>query len=271
MERPKNVKLPDSLENNNEENTEEGKELVEYSKPSSNLSSISGLSDLTSSCEKYQKIILSDNKLSNIGEFFRFKNLSYLDLSHNFFQKLLPLTSLKELQYLDLSFNQIKNINMTLVNLKKLTHLNLSNNKIDINDGVTIKVLKNNPELNSLLLRQNVNYDFEYTKLLCLEHLKNLVFLDEQKILGNKNKSNKQRGSSFKKTFINVRGIKGNSKKVCGLKEYIKFKMDDINNNKEEYEEDWYKKQKIIQDGKMNGKITENIGSSYYMAFLASK
>lgn len=270
MEKAKNIKIPDSLENNNEENTEEDqKELVAYSKPFLNLNTISGLTDLTSSCENYQKIVLSNNKLTNITEFFIFKNLQYLDLSNNLFQKLAPLTSLKELQYLDLSFNQIRSINMCLARLKKLKHLDLSNNKIDVEDGVTIKVLKNNTELSSLLLRQNINYNFDQVKFICLEHLKNLIFLDEQKIIGNKDI--KKRCSSCSKTFINVRGIKGNSKKISGLKEYIKFKLDDINNNKEDYEEDWYKKQKIIQDGKMNGKITENIGSTYYMEFLASQ
>ena len=52
-----------------------------------------------------------------------------------------------------------------------------------------------------------------------------------------KQESQKQEvNKDIKKSFITIKGIKGDDKKIWTMNEYIKFKINDINKNKKEYE-----------------------------------
>ena len=143
--------------------------------------------------------------------------------------------------------------------MKKLQHLDLSHNQIDVEKSLVISALKENQELISLLLNDNINYDFQTTKYLCLEKLQKLNFLDGIKIINN---LNIDLNKDIKKAFITVKGIKGNGKKVSTLNEYIKFKMNDIKNNEKEYKENITdNKERINQNIQ---KLNKGTKSSYY-------
>ena len=233
--------------------------LEAYEKTNEQLKSINNIDELNNNCEKYQKINLSHNLLTEINELFIFPKLVYLDLSYNKIERLEYLSPLSELEILILSNNFIKEIYRALFPLRKLQHLDLSQNRIDVDNSSIISALKENKELISLLLKDNINYDFQKTKYLCLEKLEKLNFLDGIKIINNKTFD---LSKDIKKSFIIVKGIKGNGKKISTLKEYIKFKMNDIKNNEKEYEENINEnKEKINQNLK---KINEECKSSYY-------
>ena len=143
--------------------------------------------------------------------------------------------------------------------MKKLQHLDLSHNQIDVDKSLVISALKENKELISLLLKDNLNYNFQNTKYQCLEKLQKLNFLDGIKIVNN---LNIDLNKDIKKAFITVKGIKGNGKKISTLKEYIKFKMNDINSNEKEYQENISdNKERINQNIK---KLNKGDKSSYY-------
>ena len=233
--------------------------LVAYEKTNENLKTIVNIDELKNEKDKYQKINLSHNMLTEIKEFFIFPRLVYLDLGFNRIEKLEYLSSLTELEILILSNNYIKEIYRALFPLKKLQHLDLSNNLIEVEKSLVISALKENKELISLLLKDNINYDFQKTKFMCLEKLQKLNFLDGIKIV---NDLNIDLNKDIKKAFITVKGIKGNDKKVSTLNEYIKFKMNDIKNNEKEYEENMNdNKEKINQNIQ---KLNKGSKSSYY-------
>ena len=233
--------------------------LVAYEKTNENLKTIVNIDELKNEKDKYQKINLSHNMLTEIKEFFIFPRLVYLDLSFNRIEKLEYLSSLTELEILILSNNYIKEIYRALFPLKKLQHLDLSNNLIEVEKSLVISALKENKELISLLLKDNINYDFQKTKFMCLEKLQKLNFLDGIKIV---NDLNIDLNKDIKKAFITVKGIKGNDKKVSTLNEYIKFKMNDIKNNEKEYEENMNdNKERISQNIQ---KLNKGNKSSYY-------
>ena len=233
--------------------------LVGYEKTNEDLKSIYNIDELKNNKDNYQKINVSHNLLTEINEFFIFPKLVYLDLSFNRIQKLEYLSPLTELEILILSHNFLRDIYRSLFPLKKLQHLDLSHNQIDVEKSLVISALKENQELISLLLNNNINYDFQTTKYLCLEKLQKLNFLDGIKIVNN---LNIDLNKDIKKAFITVKGIKGNGKKVSTLNEYIKFKMNDIKNNEKEYKENITdNKERINQNIQ---KLNKGTKSSYY-------
>ena len=165
-----------------------GKNILEtYEKTNEELKSIVNIDELINNNDKYQKINLSHNLLTEINEFFIFPRLIYLELSFNQIQKLENFAPLSELEILILSNNFIREIYRAFFPLKKLQHLDLSNNRIDIEKSSIISALKENKELFSLLLKDNINYDFQKVKFLCLEKLEKLTFLDAIRIVTNTN------------------------------------------------------------------------------------
>ena len=240
--------------------------LETYEKKNEELKSIVNIDELVNDNDKYQKIILSHNLLTEINEFFIFPRLIYLDLSFNQIQKLENFAPLSELEILILSNNFIREIYRALFPLRKLQHLDLSHNRIDIPNSSIISSLKENKELFSLLLKDNINYDFQKVKFLCLEKLEKLTFLDAIKIVSN---TNIDLNKKIKKAFVTVQGIKGNDKKICTLKDYIKFKKDDLKNNEKEYKENMDdNKERISQN---ISKLNQGTKSSYYfLNFLDS-
>ena len=237
-----------------------GKNILEtYEKTNEELRSIVNIDELVNDNDKYQKIILSHNLLTEINEFFIFPRLIYLDLSFNQIQKLENFSPLSELEILILSNNFIREIYRAFFPLRKLQHLDLSHNRIDIPNSSIISSLKENKELFSLLLKDNINYDFQKVKFLCLEKLEKLTFLDAIKIVSN---TNIDINKKIKKAFVTVQGIKGNDKKICTLKDYIKFKKDDLKNNEKEYKENMDdNKERINQN---ISKLNQGTKSSYY-------
>ena len=240
--------------------------LETYEKKNEELKSIVNIDELVNDNDKYQKIILSHNLLTEINEFFIFPRLIYLDLSFNQIQKLENFSPLSELEILILSNNFIREIYRAFFPLRKLQHLDLSHNRIDIPNSSIISSLKENKELFSLLLKDNINYDFQKVKFLCLEKLEKLTFLDAIKIVSN---TNIDINKKIKKAFVTVQGIKGNDKKICTLKDYIKFKKDDLKNNEKEYKENMDdNKERINQN---ISKLNQGTKSSYYfLNFLDS-
>ena len=232
--------------------------LVPYEKTNSELKTIKDIDELNNDKEKIQKINLSHNLLSEIKEFFIFPKLVYLDLSFNRIYSLDSLSPLSNLEILILSNNYINDIYKSLYYLKKLQHLDLSKNRIDMNNSLIISSLKENPELISLLLKDNINYDFDKTKFLCLEKLSKLTFLDAVKISATTFDLNKP----IKKCFVYAKDIKGNLKKIRTLKEYIKFKKNDFNNNEEEYDNNFKNNKEKIENNIQ--KLYNGYKSSYY-------
>ena len=240
--------------------------LETYEKKNEELKSIVNIDELVNDNDKYQKIILSHNLLTEINEFFIFPRLIYLDLSFNQIQKLENFAPLSELEILILSNNFIREIYRAFFPLRKLQHLDLSHNRIDIPNSSIISSLKENKELFSLLLKDNINYDFQKVKFLCLEKLEKLTFLDAIKIVSN---TSIDLNKKIKKAFVTVQGIKGNDKKIYTLKDYIKFKKDDLKNNEKEYKENMDdNKERISQN---ISKLNQGTKSSYYfLNFLDS-
>ena len=255
-------------ENENEnENTNNIDSPTEFVRQNEELRSINQFDELIKNCNNYKKIIFSHNKLSKISEFFIFKNVSYLDLSYNYFQKLEIIYNLENLQTLLLNNNSIQHLNMSLKYLINLTHLDLSNNILDMNDGISIKVLKYNINLRELLLKGNANYEFTKVKFICLESIKNLIYLDGQRIFGNT-----RRNRSLQKSFVDVKGKRGNSKRICRLREYIEFKINDIKDSKNEaeVEDENNKKDDIVKMFGLDKRSKEKNSSNYYFTYLSS-
>ena len=91
-----------------------------------------------------------------------------------------------------------------------------------------------------------------------MENLKKVNFLDAVKIISvpKQNKSKKAL-----KSYVTVKGIKGNKKNIATLNEYIKFKYEDFKNNTKDYEDNF----KFTEDNKNdNDKDIEK--SSHYFA-----
>ena len=268
FEKEKEDNSKEIKQNENEnENTNNIDSPTEFVRQNEELRSINQFDELIKNCNNYKKIIFSHNKLSKIGEFFIFKNVSYLDLSYNYFQKLEIIYNLENLQTLLLNNNSIQHLNMSLKYLINLTHLDLSNNILDMNDGISIKVLKYNINLRELLLKGNANYEFTKVKFICLESIKNLIYLDGQRIFGNT-----RRNRSLQKSFVDVKGKRGNSKRICRLREYIEFKLYDIKDSKNEaeVEDENNKKDDIVKMFGLDKRSKEKNSSNYYFTYLSS-
>ena len=250
--------MSDRIKDNNN-NINEIDSLETYEKTKGDLKTIANIKELINNNDQYQKIILSHNLLTEIKEFFIFPKLIYLDLSFNQIQKLENFSPLSELEILILSNNFIREIYRALFPLRKLQHLDLSNNRLDLQNNSIISSLKENKELFSLLLKGNINYDFQKAKFLCLEKLEKLNFLDAIKIVSN---SKIDLNKDIKKAYVTITGIKGNDKKICTLKEYIKFKKNDLENNEKEYKENFNDNKERIN---LNiSKLNQGTKSSYY-------
>ena len=206
----------DSQEHQEEEHHEKAEQkevdeldnLFSYDNSSKNIESIEDVEYLNNNASKIQKIKLSDNKITDISQFFKFKNLIYLDLSHNPLTKLDNLSPLINMEILILSNNNLKSLGFNLVSLKKLQHLDLGFNLLEVNDGSLIKSLKFNTELISLVLNGNINYDFEKCKYCCLDYLPKIEFLDTVQIVELK------KPKTNLKAYVEIKG-KGGKKKKC--------------------------------------------------------
>lgn len=253
LENNQGDKAQDNKEIINNENKEvdELDNLVSYENCKKNIESIDSIEYLNNNAEKIQKIKLSENNIVDISQFFKFKNLIYLDLSHNPLSKLENLSPLINMEILILSNNNLKSIGFNLVSLKKLQHLDLGFNLLEVNDGSLIKSLKFNTELISLVLNGNINYDFEKCKYTCLDYLMKIEFLDTVQIVEIKKKK-----IDMKNTYVIIKGKGGKTKKVKKLNDYIKFKKQNMENHKKEYEE--------LSKKKDNSKISTREASSYY-------
>ena len=75
--------------------------LEAYEKTNKQLKSIVNIDELNNNREKYQKINLSHNLLTEINELFIFPKLVYLDLSFNKIERLENLSPLSELEILN--------------------------------------------------------------------------------------------------------------------------------------------------------------------------
>ena len=255
-------------ESDNEKNTQNGNQIEEnkvdkldelesYENTNKNIEDISVIDELINKMDHIQKIKLSNNKISNISQFLNFSNLVYLDLGHNVLQKIENLSPLQNLEILILSYNNIKSIGFNLVALKKLQHLDLGFNLLEVNDGSLIKTLKFNPELISLVLSGNIDYNFETCKYICLEVLNKLDFLDTVQLVDSKKKK-------YKSSYVEVKGSKGKKVKVRTLKDYIKFKQDDIKEKENENSQN-------EKDEKYSPEMLEkNTSSYYYFQYLNS-
>lgn len=270
-EREKNEEK-ENINNINEIKDNEEKEEIKnniikqetYIGQNKNLESITNIPDLMENCNNYNKIILSFNKLTRINEFFIFQNVIYLDLSNNFIQKLETFYNLQNLETLLLNNNSIEHILMSLKNLSNLTHLDLSNNRIDMSDNVTIKALKYNPKLKILLVKGNINYNFQTIKYACLDSIRSLKYLDGEKIIGTV-----RRNRSLQKSYIKIKGMNGNSKQICGLKEYIQFKINDIKDNND-YKNENNTNNDFISRMRLDKRSKEKNSSNYYFTYLSS-
>ena len=250
-------------ESDNDKNTQNGNQIEEnkvdkldelesYENTNKNIEDITVIDELMNKMEQIQKIKLSNNKISNISQFLNFSNLVYLDLGHNTLHKIENLSPLQNLEILILSYNNIKSIGFNLVALKKLQHLDLGFNLLEVNDGSLIKTLKFNPELISLVLSGNIDYNFETCKYICLEVLNKLDFLDTVQLVDSKKKK-------YRSSYVEVKGSKGKKVKVRRLRDYIKFKQDDL--KEKENGNDNSQKEK---DEKYSPEMLEKNTSSYY-------
>ena len=257
----------DSQEHQEEEHHEKAEQkevdeldnLFSYDNSSKNIESIEDVEYLNNNASKIQKIKLSDNKITDISQFFKFKNLIYLDLSHNPLTKLDNLSPLINMEILILSNNNLKSLGFNLVSLKKLQHLDLGFNLLEVNDGSLMKSLKFNTELISLVLNGNINYDFEKCKYCCLDYLPKIEFLDTVQIVELK------KPKTNLKAYVEVKGKGGKKKKCKKLNDYIKYKKADIEDNKKEYDE-------ITKKNKENSNMKSNRAASsyYYLNLLNS-
>ena len=250
-------------ESDNDKNTQNGNQIEEnkvdkldelesYENTNKNIEDISVIDELINKMDHIQKIKLSNNKISNISQFLNFSNLVYLDLGHNTLHKIENLSPLQNLEILILSYNNIKSIGFNLVALKKLQHLDLGFNLLEVNDGSLIKTLKFNPELISLVLSGNIDYNFETCKYICLEVLNKLDFLDTVQLVDSKKKK-------YRSSYVEVKGSKGKKVKVRRLRDYIKFKQDDLKEKENENENSQKEK-----DEKYSPEMLEKNTSSYY-------
>lgn len=199
-------------------------ELVQYELTKQNLEDIEGIDFLAENCQIIEKLNFSNNNFKEItSSFLQFENLILLDISHNQIFKIENLYKCVNLEVLIISNNKIKSIGTNISNLKKLQHLDARNNQIYINDS-TIKCFKFNPELISLCLAGNINYNFEELKYKCLEILDKIEYLENIQIF-----SKVEKKYSISRIKVNTK--KGNKISVSKIKDYIKMKRKDIEEN----------------------------------------
>ncbi len=174
------------------------------------------------------RINLSKNQFYEITDvFLDFRNLVSLDMTENYIENITNLYFLVNLEILMLAKNFISKIGNVLSSLQKLQFLDLSFNKIIVDD-VLIKTLSQNKNLFSLSLRGNINYNFEKVKNWCLEFTDNLEMLDTLVIYHKKSEK-----VIFNNT-VDYKTKKGENFKIKTLKDYMKIRLKDIEQNEHE-------------------------------------
>jgi Leucine-rich repeat (LRR) protein len=187
------------------------------------IEDIEELAELYSEAENIEYLNLSINRIKAIPECVQeFINLKYIDLSRNELESIRNINQCISLEHLNLSNNLLKSTSEGFFNLKNLKHLDLSNNQLTINNYM-INSFKYNKHLNSLSLHDNLNYDFNKTKFTCLETLLQLEILDNVVIF----KQTKNKSTPLTCSF---KGSTGKEVKVKSIKDYIKFKKEELNN-----------------------------------------
>jgi hypothetical protein len=176
--------------------------------------------NLIKEIEITEKIEMAYNNITKIPDRIRdFVNLKILDLSGNKIDNIKILSSNTKLEVLKMSNNLISNFD-GLVSLKNLTELDLSFNHIMIN-RFFLSTLRNLQMLNNLALEGNLNYNFNEIKFFCLENILNLEILDNQIIY-------KKAKKKLIKPVYNEVVTQNRSKKIRLLKDYIKYKQEEI-------------------------------------------
>lgn len=232
-------------------------ELVSYEMQNQGLETISNVVYLNDNAFIIQKLLFNNNKLTDITEFFPFRNLIYLDLSYNQISKLDNLSPLSNVEILILSNNLIKSIGFNLVSLNRLQHLDIGFNLLEVNDGSLIRSLKFNSELISLVLNGCIDYDYERCKYYCLDILPKIEFLDTVVLIEQK----KPKQNS--KSYVSVKTKDGKKKKVSTLNDYIKLRQADFEKNQH-----LYNKNSSQQVNQSNSKKEREGLSSYYYSHI---
>jgi Leucine-rich repeat (LRR) protein len=203
-------------------------ELVQYELTKQGLDDIENNEFLSENCKIIEKLNFSNNNFKEITpSFLNFENLILLDISKNEICKIENLYNCVNLEVLIISYNKIKYVGTGLAKLKKLQHLDLKFNQIYIND-TTIKSFKYNPELISLCIDGNLNYTFDEVKFKCLDFLKKIEYLENIQIYS-------KTGNKSSTPQIHVNTIKGDTYQVRTIKDYIKLKRKDLEENVELY------------------------------------
>jgi hypothetical protein len=186
------------------------------------IEDIEDLAELYNEAEEIGQLNLSMNRLTVLPETIEmFSNLKVLDLSRNQLESIKHLSLCVSLQTLNLSGNVLKSISEGLFNLKCLTHLDLSYNQLTVNNFM-INSFRFNKMLKSLSLKGNPGYDFNNTKFNCLETLLQLEVLDEV-VIFKKAKKTIDMGLT-----CNFKGTNGQNVPIKTIKDYIKFKKEEI-------------------------------------------
>jgi Leucine-rich repeat (LRR) protein len=235
-------------------------ELIQYEMTKQDIEDIDIENDefLSENYLNIQKLNLSSNKFNEITRsFLKFENLILLDISYNQITKIENIKNCVNLEVLLISHNELKTLGVSLAPLKKLQHCDLSYNKLYITNS-TIKSFQYNQDLISLSLQGNMNYDFEKFSYKCLDELMNLEYLDNFKIFAKKDP--KIKSVPVKIEFAIGTGEK---KKVKTLKEYIKVKRNDINENYQFYNTTAETKENLAKNKNQNK--YENTTSYYYL------
>lgn len=260
------MRLEINDESNNPNNQQHNFALVQYDLSSRKLPESELIQDeyLNENSYNIEKLIFSDNLIKEISPLFlKFYNLMFLDLSKNNISKVENIHTLLNLEILILSQNNIKMIGTSFAHLKKLKLLDISYNQIYINES-SIKVFKYNPQIVSLSLEGNLNYNFEVIKYKCLETLDSLEVLDGVKIYMKRRQGKSSSISSQHKSSVKFLTKRGEGKDVKKLKEYIKHKKNDILENEDVYNKEKEKAKEITERIISTRKSMDNLLSSYY-------
>jgi Leucine-rich repeat (LRR) protein len=253
-----NNKIDEEQENNNEEvsNKEENNELTQFIYINKQLENIEQLEQLYENPEELNSLILSNNLIKEIpNSFIYFTSLYELDLSNNKIENIKNIKACKNLEVLILSNNSIKFLNDNLYGLKNIVHLDLSHNKIYINSSL-IKTFSYNNLLKSLCLEGNLNYHFETVKYQCIDYLSSLEFLDHKTII------NKQNKKQYNQPIVYIQTITGDVKPIRRIKEYIKLRQSDINENEKIYDQVF--SERVMSLRSLSEEYNSNNSSTYY-------
>jgi hypothetical protein len=206
------------------EDINEMEEFAEYEQTKQDNVDLENNTFLNENAATIQKLNFSNNSFTEVTSYFlRFENLILLDMSNNKIKNIDNLKFLLKVEVLLFANNEVRNISSVTYGLKNLRHVDFSNNKLICNDSL-LKCFKFNKNLISLVIKGNVNYDFDTMKFKCLEMLLSLEYLDNVQIYLKK---------IIKKHSINidVNTKSGAKKQVKTLVEYIKLRKEEMKEN----------------------------------------